>query len=215
MLITSILTVHIIAATIALFATPVALSVIKGSRWHKLAGRYFSYTMMIMAISAMPLAIIEEKYFDALSGVLTLYLIATALYTFRPDNSNLNRWLTALAGTCIAGYLSIELIGIQTGIRHTDAPSGAGFVFATLLAMSIVGDFRRRRNGLSHSGTLVRHLWRMHFALLMATASFFGARPHLFPEWMQQYQVLLALSVAPIILMAYWTVRIRLTAKAA
>ena len=201
--------VHIAAAGIALLAGFAALVAKKGSLVHKKAGRIFVFTMIIMAVPAAGLAHEAGKPFDALAGLVAIYMVLTSMLTFRSISRNASIAITLLAIACFAGYLAVELGALVTGIRAPDAPPGAGYIFASVLGLAVWGDFRRLRKTLPRRQSVIRHLWRMNFALLLATVSFFGARPHLFPEWMQSSGALILLSFAPLLVMAYWRVKFR------
>jgi cell division protein FtsW (lipid II flippase) len=56
---------------------------------------------------------------------------------------------------------------------------------------------------------LARHLWRMCFALFIASMSVFLARQHLFPAILRTTGVLYVLSFSPLLLMIFWLIRIR------
>lgn len=201
--------VHVAAAGIALLAGFAALVARKGSAVHKKAGRLFVVTMIVMAVPAVGLAYEAGKPFDALSGLITIYMVLSSMLTFRSITKRASIALTLLALVCVSGYLTVEVGALFTGVRATDAPPGAGYIFATVLGLAVWGDFRRLSNPLPHGRLVIRHLWRMNFALLLATLSFFGARPHLFPEWMQSSGALIFLSFAPLMVMAYWRIKLR------
>jgi hypothetical protein len=56
---------------------------------------------------------------------------------------------------------------------------------------------------------IARHLWRMCFALFIASASIFLARQQLFPALFRKTGALYLLSFLPIILMIFWLIRVR------
>ena len=206
---TPILLVHILGGAVSLLAGTLALIFRKGRKNHINAGTVFVFAMLLMALPGGVVALQIGKPFDALSSVLVCYLVLSAMFAFKPGAYRLP--LMAFGCITMAGYLGVELYALATGIRATDAPSGAGYVFATILALAVFGDFKHRGEVKDRRGFTVRHMWRMCFALFMSTASFFGARPHLFPEWMAAYGVLLLLTFAPVVVMIYWRWKLRAT----
>ena len=57
---------------------------------------------------------------------------------------------------------------------------------------------------------LARHLWRMGFAMFIATASFFVGQPKVFPEPLRGAFALRAIPVVMFIAVTlYWLVRVR------
>ena len=201
--------IHVIGGAFGLLFGAAAIVVRKGSERHQLAGQLFVLAMVVMAVPGGLIAYGIGKPFDALSSGLAIYLVVTGGVTFRILTFAQGLLLSAMGTTCLLGYLAVELYAAQTGVRATDAPTGAGYVFATVLALALFGDVKHLRQRLDARALRVRHLWRMNFGLLTATASFFGARPHLFPEWMQTYGLLLALTFAPLAVMVYWRFRYR------
>jgi hypothetical protein len=85
------------------------------------------------------------------------------------------------------------------------------FVFLGSVGLiAIIGDIRMLvRGGVSGVPRIARHLWRMCFALFIASASIFLARQRLFPHFMRTSGTLYLLSFLPLVLMIFWLVRVR------
>jgi hypothetical protein len=64
------------------------------------------------------------------------------------------------------------------------------------------------RRGIAGTQRIARHLWRMCFALFIASVSIFSARQRLFPGFMRKMGMLMLLSL-PLVLMIYWMIRVR------
>jgi len=201
--------IHVGSAGAALIAGSVAVYARKGSSVHIRAGYVFVATMIIMAIPAGLVSYQTGKSFDVLSSLLTCYFVLSGLLAFRSNVKRASIALMCVAGACVAGYLTVEFVTLTAGIRKTDAPIGAGYVFATILALAVWGDIRQLRHSLTQKQTIIRHLWRMSFGLFMATVNFFGVRPHLFPDWMQSSGILVLLAIAPILVMIYWRIKLK------
>ena len=60
---------------------------------------------------------------------------------------------------------------------------------------------------------IARHLWRMCFALFIASASFFLGQAKVIPAPLRVYPVLIVLALLPLVLMLYWLVRVRRTPR--
>jgi hypothetical protein len=65
------------------------------------------------------------------------------------------------------------------------------------------------RRSMDGTQRLARHLWRMCFALFIASMSLFVARQHLFPAILRTTGALYVLSFSPLLLMIFWLIRIR------
>ncbi len=207
------LAAHIGGGAVGLLMGAVAISTLKGAALHKQTGYVFVSAMLVMALFGSVLSVLEGKPFDVLSSCLTCYMVLTGALAFRSLRLPIIVGLMCFGSGCLLGYISIEVYGLISGVRSTDAPKGAGYVFAIVLALALHGDFRVARPSVSNINKRIRHLWRMNFGLLLATVSFFGARPHLFPEWMQTSGLLLALAFSPVFVMAYWRLKLSIGMK--
>jgi hypothetical protein len=84
------------------------------------------------------------------------------------------------------------------------------FFIAAIVGLAIVGDIRVLWSGaLRGAARIARHLWRMCFALFIATGSFFLGQADEFPEALRIWPVLIMLALAPLVLLLYWMWRIR------
>lgn len=209
------LPVHIAAGAIAIAAGAVALSAKKGGRLHRSSGKVFVAAMVVMALSAIVLAILREQRFNMAQSLFAIYLVVTALLTVR-DRPALPAWvhgLTMCAALAI-GVADMALTAVAAARpRGTldGVPAGLIFAFGALAFFAAAGDLRllRARPSPTHY-RLARHLWRMCFAMWIATTSFFlgQATKVLPPEW--RIKPLLALPVLLVIgMMVYWLLRVR------
>lgn len=65
------------------------------------------------------------------------------------------------------------------------------------------------RGGLTGAARTTRHLWRMCFAMFMATGSFFAGQAKLFPAAVRESGVLQVPIFLVIGLFLYWLIRVR------
>ena len=87
-------------------------------------------------------------------------------------------------------------------------------VIGTVMLLASFGDLRAiRAGGLQGSRRLARHLWRMCFALFIATGSFFLGQMKFIPEPMRIVPLLLVLAFAPIPFLLYWMWRVRVRGR--
>ena len=81
---------------------------------------------------------------------------------------------------------------------------------STVLLLAAVSDVRViRRGGLHGRPRLVRHLWRMCFALFIAAGSFFIGQAHTFPEALRHPALIVVPVLVPLLAMPYWVWRLR------
>jgi hypothetical protein len=205
---------HIAAGTAGLLSGAVSMSVRKGSPLHQRAGTVFFGSMLLMSASGATIAAaIRPNAGNMMGGFLTFYLVLTAwLAAWRAPGTT-----GALDGVAAALGFAIALVGGAWVLEAANAPNGRlhGFppaLFAIFGAIAFVAsafDVRMiRRGGVRGVPRLTRHLWRMCFAMFMATSSFFlGAASRRFPAAVRDS----SLRVLPVLLvlaaLAWWLVR--------
>jgi len=213
---TPVLILHICGGLAGLLSGAVAMSFRKGSGKHALAGKVFVVSMLTMAAAGVFLAVLKLEPGNILGGMFTLYLVSTAWMTAQHREQAIK--LTAFDWTALLVVLAIvstELIfGIEAATSPThlkyDYPAGPYFFIGSVAFLALVGDIRvflRRR--ISGTQRIRRHLWRMCFALFIASTSLFLARQRLFPAIMRKTGALILLSFLPLILMVFWLLRAR------
>ena len=210
-----ILAVHIASGALALGAGAAALSFGKGSRRHRLMGNLFFASMLVMAASGTVAAWRIPVMLSVVGGLLTLYLVATAWATVRrePDRSGHFEIVACLAALVI-GTASVAF-GLQAQWSESGLKDGfsAGqyHFFGAVALVAAALDFRViLAGGLDGVARIARHLWRMCFALFIASSAFFLGQARLFPEALRESAVLWVLGFLPLFVMAFWLVRIRL-----
>ena len=123
-LIRILLAVHILAGTVALFAAPVALAVLKGGRTHRRFGRIYVFAMGVVATTALILAPFFQSWFLLFIAVFSFYLAFSGRRVLRlkrgVDRPAAIDWIAAslsvLAGVGLAllAYLQHEQFGTFT-----------------------------------------------------------------------------------------------------
>ncbi|MDF2771995.1 MAG: hypothetical protein K0S86_1489 [Geminicoccaceae bacterium] len=84
------------------------------------------------------------------------------------------------------------------------------FMFGVTGLLASIGDMRvLRSGGVRGSARLVRHLWRMCWALWIAAASFFLGQADELPEAVRIPALLAIPVVIPVLAMLYWLWRVR------
>jgi len=209
-----ILLLHIGAGTLGMLSGFVAVFLRKGSRRHGLAGSAFVIAMLILSASGVYLALMKSQPGNVLGGTLTFYLVATAWMTARRRDGEpgIFDWVALLivltVGACQLTF-GLEAALSQTGLKF-GYPPWPYFFMGSVAMLAIVGDIRMLvHRGISGTPRIARHLWRMCFALFIATSSIFLARQHVFPALLRKTGALVFLSFLPLLLMVFWLVRVR------
>jgi uncharacterized membrane protein len=210
-----LLPIHIVCGAIGIISGFVALSALKGGKLHRKSGMIFVYAMLVMSAIAAVMATLVAQRFNAMQGVLTFYLVTTALLTVRRRGQEI-RWVDA--GAMLAA-LMVGLYEVRLGFEALNSPRGtidgspaaAVFAFAAVALLASLGDMRMMRaRGLQGGHRIARHLWRMCFAVFVASGSFFFGQAQVIPEPVRIYPLLAIPVLLPLVLMIYWLTRVRL-----
>ena len=203
---------HLIAGTTGLLAGVVALYALKGGELHRRSGLIFTSAMLAVAVSGIAMAIVKAQRMNLIGGLLTFYMVATAIVTIRRTTSAVQWYdvaltLVGIGATLLGVYVGLETARSATG-RIDGLPPAPAFLFASVIAMAVAGDVRRMRTDM-RGQRVPRHLWRMCFALFSAAGSFFPAQlPKLIPS-LRGSPVTWVPVLAFLLVMLFWMVRVR------
>lgn len=207
------LPIHIAAGLLSLAAGFVALFAAKGSPLHRTSGRVFVVAMLAMTSSAAFMATFtHQNRVNLVAAVLTFYLVCTALLAVRRPVDAVRGWLkgfmlVALVASAFAFALGIEALNSPRGIVDK-VPAPPLFLFGVVGLLGAALDARVLRAGsIQGPRRIARHLWRMTFALWIATSSFFLGQSKFFPEPVRKSGLLAIPVVLVLALLVYWLVR--------
>jgi peptidoglycan/LPS O-acetylase OafA/YrhL len=220
----TLLPVHVAAGAVGIVSGFVALFVRKGGRLHRKSGMVFVYAMLVMAVIGAGLASIDHhrlsgapmkaQRISVLAGVLTFYLVVTALLTVRRRTQR-SRWvevgalLVALA-VCVLGFgFGMQAAG-RPGGTLDGLPAAPAFIFGSVALLAAVGDVRLMlARGVEGAPRIARHLWRMCFALWIGSSSFFLGQAKFIPQPLRIMPLLAFPVLLVLVLMFYWLARVR------
>lgn len=209
------LSLHILGGTLGLLAGAFALYAGKGGRLHRRSGTLFVVAMLVMSATGAAIALSESSRVSVLAGSLTFYLVATAWLTVRRSPRPYDPVIVAGLLTAVAigsAGIALGMAGVASDDGRIDGlPPAPAFAFGIVAMLAATGDSRVAFGpARSRRYLLMRHLWRMCAALLLAAAAFFLGQAPLFPEPLR-HPLLLALPVLLVAgLMLYWMLRMRL-----
>jgi hypothetical protein len=216
----SLLFVHIFAAGTALAAGFLALYAEKGKWIHRRFGRAFAYAMMVMTVTAAVMALgYRPNRVNVVAATVTFYLVCTGLLAVirRVQDS---RWLhvalLALGGLATLRAWTLGMMAMAQPVHVLDQIPAVGiFMFAIVGTLGIVGDLRLLRAGaIEGVPRLRRHLWRMTYAMWIATTSFFFGQARHLPDWMRSTHLNNYIVLAVFATLVYWLVKMRPRRKA-
>jgi hypothetical protein len=216
-----LLVVHIFAGSLGILSGAAAVTVRKGARLHRAFGTVFFLSMVTMAGLGIFLALFGPEpgagaappKASVAVGILSIYLVATAWMTGRRRVARVDVFDYAAVLVALGVMTALLIFGMQAKISSPDRPGGyiPYFVFAGFAALVVVLDLKVIiHGGIVGRPRIARHLWRMCFALFFATAFFFLGQQKVMPASIQRSPVLVALAIAPLVVMIFWLIRIRL-----
>lgn len=206
---------HVAMGSAALTAGLVAIVARKGGQWHRRAGMLFAVTMVAVGLTAVGIS----AYTGSANGIgaLTAYLVITAVTTVRPLSAgrratDVTLMLLAFTFAGITYQDAITALG-RPNNRLDGVPAGMFLFLGTVTLLAAIGDLRMiRGRNLQGSRRIARHLWRMCFAVFMASSSFatqLVMMPFM-PASLRSVPAILMLGGGPLVVMLYWLWRVRL-----
>lgn len=211
-----LLPIHIVAGLISLASGFLALYTLKGGTVHKKSGIVFVFAMLTMASAGAWIAVLASQPANIAGGTITLYLVTTGLLTLRlrDDRSPSFDVVTMIVAIAISIYclnVAVSAVRSPTG-RVNGVPPHPMFVFAGVALLGSLGDLRSVIvGGLRGTHRISRHLWRMCFAMFIATGSFFLGQAKVFPKPIRIIPLLAIPVVLVLVTMFYWMLRVPLT----
>jgi uncharacterized membrane protein len=211
---------HLAVGTLAVMGGFAAMLLPKGRALHKFAGKIFFYTMLILCFSGIYLTFTRSLQLTLLLAIFSLYLLLTGWYAMARKGSRITLFDKV-------GFYVISTIGIATLILSTlgwslnwhyppTEPSYPSYlIFVAFSAVLAYWDYQLLiAKVLIGTKRLIRHLWRMYFALFIATTIFFGGNSHILPEALRTDFILMVPIVTVLIFMFGWLVYVKVCNKA-
>jgi hypothetical protein len=207
---------HICFGVAGFVSGAVAVSFRKGSRGHARAGNVFVISMLSLAASGTYLAWVKSEAGNVLGGVLTFYLVATAWMTARrrkPETGAFD-WTALLVVGAVTGVIATygwKAATSRTGLA-LGYPVGPYIFLGTVACIALAGDARMLVRGgvfrhATHRAASLADVFRVFYRSGFDISGEAAAIPRSAP----QDGALLLLSFLPLIVMAVWLVRIRIS----
>lgn len=207
--------IHVTAGVLALLAGFVAISVAKGGRLHRRSGMLFAGSMVVMTVSAVIAATwLRPNMGNMFAGTLTLYLVVTGVLAIKRTVAQARPWLVGLMTVALfvgSGALLLAFVAQARPSASLDSiPAAAFFMFAFIGLLAGLLDARMLWVGhIEGKQRLARHLWRMGYALWIATFSFFLGQADEMPQVIRASGVLLVPPLLVTVSLVYWVIRIQ------
>lgn len=207
----TVLYLHIGAGGVGLISGAAAFVFRKGSDLHRLAGKVFVVSMLIMSAIGATVApfLPTPERASVVAGVLTFYLVLSAWMAVKRKPGQIGAFdfgllLTSLGITGAGAYFF--WLASQNPRGMLDGQPGAALViFIIIGGLAAVGDLRLILNrGVTGATRLARHLWRMTVALFIAANALFLGQPQVFPKAVQSSGLLFVPALLTLGLLLFW-----------
>jgi hypothetical protein len=209
--------IHIAGDVVALVTGAAALAVRKGGSVHVSAGTAFCAAMLVLGVTASILEPFKSPPESPIGGIMVCYFVATAWMAARRRSGTPGRFEKFACAIVLAIAAAIIGRGFEVALAapgRFSGPLGPGALFALGGVCLLAGLLDVRfilRGKSSTTQRLSRHLWRMCFAFFIATGSFFLGQQKVMPQAVRGSPILLVLAFAPLALMLFWLVRVRIS----
>jgi uncharacterized membrane protein len=166
---------HVAAGIVSLLTAPVAMTVAKGGKVHRFAGKIFFWSMVWIFISALVLGIVHWKPFLLMVSVLSFYLVYSGYRTLYQKQVVIGKnvlWYDwTVAAACGVFMLSFLVWGITLVLNGSGNILllffSAGGLFMVLKEVS-----RYRSTTNDKHGWLFNHIGRMVGGFIAALTAF-------------------------------------------
>lgn len=202
---------HIAGGSLALLSGAIAVAARKGGRLHARAGTWFVGAMLSLWLTATTLHIVEGQPASAVGDLFIGYFVASSWAAARQRDGRARGVQVAACALILAVAAAIGWGAFTGSAPPTPVGRWPLFVIAGVCLLAGLLDLRVLLGPtLANAQRIARHMWRMCAALFIATGSFFIGQQDVLPAAVRGSPALLALGFAPLAVMLFWLVRLRL-----
>jgi len=200
-----LLPIHIAAGSLALLCALVAISTSKGKTWHIMSGRIYFWSMAVIFLTALPMAIIQETMFLFLVAIFSFYLAFAGMRFARNRKAEpaVVDWIAA--SLMISAGLGMWILSIVYIVRSDSQ-------FITLILFGIISislgvtDFKTHSNRTARGQErIARHLTNMLAGTIAVITAVLVTNMDTEPVWI--WWILPTFIITPIIIL--WNIKIR------
>ena len=198
-----LLSIHILAGTIALLCAALAVSSEKGKKFHVLSGRTYFWCMVGIFLTAIPMSIINSSTFLFLIAIFSFYL-AFAGMRFAKNRKGIATTIDWIAiSLMILSGLGMWALAITYFISDNSQ-------YITLLVFGFIalalgyGDYRSHRNKTATGKErIAKHLTNMMAGTIAVITAVLVVNVNIEPIWI--WWLLPTVVITPIIF--YWKIK--------
>tara|TARA_B100000287_G_scaffold54336_1_gene47747 strand:+ start:141 stop:758 length:618 start_codon:yes stop_codon:yes gene_type:complete len=195
-----LLSIHILAGTIALLCAALAVSSEKGKKFHVLSGRTYFWCMVGIFLTAIPMSIINRNIFLFLIAIFSFYL-AFAGMRFAKNRKGI---ATAIDWVAVSFMIAsgLGMWALATIYFINDNSQYITLLVFGFIALALgYGDYRSHKNkSATGKERIAKHLTNMMAGTIAVITAVLVVNVNIEPIWI--WWVLPTAVVTPII--AYW-----------
>jgi hypothetical protein len=186
---------------------------------HAVAGQVFVVSMLIMAVIGAVVSPLLPQRANVAPALLTIYLVVTGWRSARDRSGEagvveIGGLIFALCTVAAGLTFALDAAMSPTGLLDTEPPS-TYLTFTSFAVLASAVDLAVILRGrLSGPHRVARHIWRMSFALFIATGSLFLGQPKVFPAALRGSPIMFLPEPAVLGVMLFWLVRVLLIGAA-
>ena len=192
-----LLSIHILAGSVALVSAALALSTEKGKKFHVLIGKAYFWSMVIIFLTALPMSIISGNVFLFLIAIFSFYLAFSGM-RFAKNRTGVPTRVDLIAVNFM--FLSGVGMWILAIIFFIDNESQfiTLTVFGFLALFLGYGDFQTFKNQTAiGKERIAKHLTNMMGGTIAVVTAVLVVNPPSNPEWV--WWILPTVLITPII----------------
>ena len=192
-----LLSIHILAGSVALLSAAMALSTEKGKKFHVLIGKAYFWSMVIIFLTALPMSIITGNVFLFLIAIFSFYLAFSGV-RFAKNRTGVPTRLDLIA----VNFMFLSGVGMWILAIIFFIDNDSRFITLTVFGFLALflgyGDFQTFKDQTAiGKERIAKHLTNMMGATIAVVTAVLVVNPPTNPEWV--WWILPTVLITPVI----------------
>ena len=192
-----LLSIHILAGSVALVSAALALSTEKGKKFHVLIGKAYFWSMVIIFLTALPMSIITGNVFLFLIAIFSFYLAFSGM-RFAKNRTGVPTHVDLIA----VNFMFLSGVGMLILAIIFFIDNDSQFITLTIFGFLALflgyGDFQTFKNQTAISKErIAKHLTNMMGGTIAVVTAVLVVNPPTNPEWV--WWILPTVLITPVI----------------
>ena len=199
-----LLSIHILAGSVALVSAALALSSEKGKKFHVLIGKAYFWSMVIIFLTALPISIITGNVFLFLIAIFSFYLAFSGMRFAKNRTGVPTREDLIAVNFMLLSGIGMWILAIIFFIDN-DSQFITLIVFGFLALFLGYGDFQTFKNQTAiGKERIAKHLTNMMGGTIAVVTAVLVVNPPANPEWV--WWILPTVLITPVI--SWWNKKV-------